>query len=468
MNALRELLETASCDLHARFRPFAEKMEQAGLDPMVLNVFKSLYDRLLCGETGDMPERSVVPVKEGEIRRYGELADYTDLGMTLMNQVAIIKLNGGLGTSMGLERAKSIIPVRDGMTFLDLIRAQVECLRSSYGVNTPLLLMNSFRTHEDTLAAMRGFDNAATGLPLTFMQNRFPKVLADSLEPARWLPDPELEWNPPGHGDIYTSLVTSHLLPQLLAAGIRYAFVSNSDNLGALLDPALLGYIAAEKLPFVMEVARRQDTDRKGGHLARLRDGRLVLREISQCPNEDLEHFQNVARHRYFNTNSIWLDLAAVEEVVLREGMVPLALIRNRKNIDPRNLGSPKVIQVETAMGAAIACFPKASAVEVPRSRFAPVKTTADLLTVMSDCYELRDDFSLAPHPDRAAALPSVRLDSRYYTRIDDFTRRFPQGPPSMVGCSSLCVTGDVTFGDGVVLSGDESIRVHGAASVFR
>src|SRR5438105_1204399 len=82
------------------------------------------------------------------------------------------------------------------------------------------------------------------------------------------VPESELEWCPPGHGDIYTALVTSGMLDALLDAGYEHAFVSNSDNLGAVLDPRILAWFAAERIPFLMEVADRTEADRKGGHIA--------------------------------------------------------------------------------------------------------------------------------------------------------------------------------------------------------
>src|SRR5215208_5233937 len=100
---------------------------------------------------------------------------------------------------------------------------------------------------------------------------------ADKLPQASWPDDPRLEWAPPGHGDLYTSLVTSGMLAELLEHGYEFAFVANSDNLGAVLEPRILSWFAREELPFAMEVADRTQADRKGGHPARLRAGGLVL-----------------------------------------------------------------------------------------------------------------------------------------------------------------------------------------------
>ena len=90
-----------------------------------------------------------------------------------------------------------------------------------------------------------------------------------------------MEWNPPGHGDIYIALETSGILEKLLQADYRYAFISNIDNLGATLDTEILAYIESHSLPFLLEVTKRTEMDRKGGHLARHKNGHLVLREAA-------------------------------------------------------------------------------------------------------------------------------------------------------------------------------------------
>jgi UTP--glucose-1-phosphate uridylyltransferase len=439
----------------AKFRAFELKMEAHSLRPMVINIFKHYYTKLLQGDLGKMPEAAIAPVSEESLKSYAALEPYAEDGIRAMNQAVVIKLNGGLGTSMGLERAKSLITLKDGLTFLDIILRQVLHLRGHFNTHLPLVLMNSFKTHVDTMLHVEHFDNAPTGIPLAFVQNRFPKVLQDDFSPACWPDNPELEWNPPGHGDIYTALKVSGLLDNLLRKGFVYAFISNSDNLGAVMDPRILGYLAKERLPFLMEVARRTPSDRKGGHLAVLRAwNRLCLREIAQCPDKDLPSFEDIDKHRYFNTNSLWIDLRSLEQVFLQHHMIPLDLILNPKTLDPRNHNSPRVLQIETAMGAAVSAFQEATAVEVPRERFAPVKTTNDLLLVQSDCYLRNEDETLTPAPECATALPAIQLDAGFYKKIDDFQQRFPHGPPSLLRCRSLTVNGDVLFGKGVTCVG--------------
>src|SRR6185437_8797712 len=234
------------------------------------------------------------------------------------------------------------------------------------------------------------------GLPLDFVQGRVPKIRADDLTPVEWPADPELEWTPPGHGDIYTSLMTSGMLATLLDQGFEYALMANSDNLGAVLDPRVLAWFAREELPFAMEVLRRSPADRKGGHIARRQGGGLVLRESAQVRDEDQDAFQDVGRHRYFNTNNLWVNLRTLKRVLGdRGGVLGLPMIVNRKTVDPSDSSSPAVFQLETAMGAAIDVFEGAAALLVGRPRFAPVKTTNDLLVLRSDAYELDEDYAV-------------------------------------------------------------------------
>ena len=292
------------------------------------------------------------------------------------------------------------------------------------------------------------------------MQNKVPKLRADDLDAGAWPHDPALEWAPPGHGDLYTALVTSGMLEALLDGGYRYAFVSNSDNLGAVLDPRILAWLAGSDAPFLMEVADRTSSDRKGGHLARrVADGGLVLREIAQTPDEDVEAFQDTARHRYFNTNTLWVDLHALRDLLSGAGVIDLPMIVNRKTVDPGDKGSTPVIQLETAMGAAIGVFDGAAALRVPRSRFVPVKTTNDLLSLRSDAYVIGEGRAVHLAPERDGVPPFVDLDRDHYKLVGDFDARFPGGAPSLVACEALRVVGDVRFGAGVVVRGDVTVE---------
>jgi len=435
-------------------------MERERLQPIAIDTFAHYEELLRQGEQGTLPESELEPLWD-----VPSADDLSDPDPSALEHAVVLKLNGGLGTSMGMTKAKSLLEVKDGHTFLDVIARQVLHLREQHGAEIPLLLMNSFATRDDTLAALERYsDLALDGLPLDFMQGKVPKLLAAGLEPVTWEQDPSLEWAPPGHGDVFTSLATSGMLDTLLERDYEYLFVSNSDNLGAVLEPRILTWFAREQLPFVAEVVDRTEADRKGGHLARRRnDGGLVLRESAQVPDDDQDAFEDTERHRYFNANSIWINLEALKRTLHeRSGILGLPMIVNKKTVDPNDSSSPKVIQLETAMGAAIGVFDGAAAIHVPRARFAPVKTTNHLLVVRSDAYELADDWTVRLAPGRDAA-PIVEL-SLEFKLLRDFESRFPAGPPSLVEAERLEVDGDVRFGSGVRVRG--RARVEGPAEI--
>jgi len=430
-----------------------DKMRDAGVADVAIETFAELYERLAAGETGLIGEDEIEPVDA--VPDADELPQVD--ASELLDQAVVIKLNGGLGTSMGMTRAKSLLDARGGQTFLDLIARQVLALRERSAARVPLVLMNSFATREDSLAALDRYPQLSADLPADFLQSKEPKLLASDLTPVSWPASPELEWCPPGHGDLFVALQTSGVLEAMLDRGYRWAFVSSSDNLAAVLDTRILAWMAGEEAPFVMEVADRTPADRKGGHIAQRRsDGGLLLREIAQTPDADVDAFQDTARHRYFNTNTIWFDLRAIA------GSLALPLIRNVKTVDPSDASSPEVVQIETAMGAALGVIDGARALRVPRSRFTPVKTTNDLLALRSDAYEVADDFRVALAPSRAGSPPDVSLDPEFFKLVADFEPRFAAGAPSLRECDRLAVRGDVTFGADVVVRGDVEVEAHG------
>ncbi|MBD8059555.1 UTP--glucose-1-phosphate uridylyltransferase [Cellulomonas sp. JH27-2] len=437
------------------------KMIDGGVHPTAVDVFSRFYGLLESGETGVIPEGDVSPLTD--VTHLDDVDVPDDDARDALAATAVIKLNGGLGTSMGMDRAKSLLRVRDDKTFLDVIAQQVLAARGATGARLPLVLMNSFRTRDDTLSALEAYpDLAVEGLPLDFVQNREPKLRADDLTPVEWPADPDLEWCPPGHGDLYTALHASGVLQALLDAGFRYATVSNSDNLGAAPDARIAGWFAASGAPFGAEVARRTPSDRKGGHLVvRRSDGRIVLRETAQTLPQDADAASDISRHLYFNTNNLWLDLRAVaDELARTDGVLELPLIRNDKTVDPSDRSSTKVIQIESAMGAAIEVFEGAAVLEIDRSRFLPVKTTNDLLVLRSDVYRLDDDGRLTAQVDA----PFVDLDDEHYKTIAAFDERVP-ATPSLVGASSLRVRGDWTFGADVEVTGDAVLDDPGEAA---
>jgi UDP-N-acetylglucosamine pyrophosphorylase len=446
-------------DMVAATSRIEEKMRSAGIARPAITSFLEAARKAMAGDRGWLPEETLEPVES-----LPELADLRAdhrPDVSLLSRLVVVKLNGGLGTGMGLDRTKSLIRVRDGDTFLDFVARQVLCLREWTGGTGPgFCLMNSFVTREETLAHLEKYPELEAGGSLDFLQSRVPKLDATTLDPVTWAAEPELEWCPPGHGDFYPSLLGSGLLDRWLAAGQRYLFVSNSDNLGATVDLTLLDWFAGSEISFLMEVAARTASDRKGGHLARRRgDGRLVLRESAQCPKADEGRFQDIDRHRYFNTNNLWIRLDHLKvELDRHGGTLPLPLITNTKTVDPRDPNSPVVLQLESAMGAAIERFDRAGAILVPRSRFSPVKTTSDLLALRSDAYAVTGDHRLILAESRGGRPPAVDLDPAYFRVLAGFEERFRGGPPSLIGCESLAVRGDMEFEPGVICRGRVTI----------
>ncbi|KRE61978.1 UTP--glucose-1-phosphate uridylyltransferase [Nostocoides sp. Soil756] len=430
-----------------------DTMREAGVDELAIRVFADFHRQLSEHVTGTIPEDTINPLTD-----VPALADaHPDDGAVAaaLARTVVVKLNGGLGTGMGVQGPKSALEVRDGRTFLDIIAAQVLGLRERYGVDVPLLLMNSFRTREASLEILgRHPGLAVEGLPLDFLQSKEPKLRADDLTPVEWPDDPELAWCPPGHGDVYVALRTTGILDTLRERGYRHVFLSNADNLGATCDGAIPAWMAAEGIPYVAELCERTVNDRKGGHLAvRRSDGRLVLRDSAMvAPGED-HYFQDNERHPYFHTNNLWVDLEALAaRLDERDGVLGLPIIVNRKTVDPTRPDSTPVIQIESAMGTAVEVFDGARAIVVDRSRFRPVKTTNELLLLRSDLYRVTDAGMVEAVADRPE--PLVDLGGAYKL-VGDFDARFPRGVPSLRECTSLRVEGDTVFGAGVACVGD-------------
>ncbi|KAI8463920.1 MAG: UDP-glucose pyrophosphorylase [Monoraphidium minutum] len=439
------------------------KMKARGLSEAAIGAFKRNFDQLIAGVTGMVAEDEIESVVELPALR--SLADANGNTQALLKETAVLKLNGGLGTSMGLEKAKSLLEVKDGKTFLDLIAEQVKVMRAQHGSGIKFILMDSFSTSEDTRTFLaRAHGDLLKEPEIELLQNMSPKVDAATFAPAAYPDDSDMEWCPPGHGDIYPSLLGSGMLDTLVGEGVKYLFVSNSDNLGATLDLKLLAHFAGSGAPFMMEVCERTAADKKGGHLARRKeDGKFMLRESAMCPDADKASFEDITRHKFFNTNNLWVNLPALKATLAASGgVLALPLIKNKKTVNPRDGSSAPVFQLETAMGSAVECFDGAAAVVVPRTRFAPVKTTSDLFVLRSDVFAITPAATVeAVVPD----VPLVKLDDGYYKLVDKL-ERLVKAAPSLRACRSLTVKGPVRFGEGVVIKGDVTLECAGPEPV--
>ncbi|XP_041641220.1 UTP--glucose-1-phosphate uridylyltransferase-like isoform X1 [Cheilinus undulatus] len=446
--------ESMHRELEALLATEANKAE-AEISRKDFDGFKRLFHRFLQvkGPAVDWvkinrpPEDSVQPYEK--IKSKG-LPDNISASL---NKLAVVKLNGGLGTSMGCKGPKSLISVRNENTFLDLTVKQIEHLNTTFNANVPLVLMNSFNTDEDTKKILQKYKHHRVNIH-TFNQSRYPRINKESLLPVAknmGLTGENSEaWYPPGHGDIYASFYNSGLLDKLIAEGKEYIFVSNIDNLGATVDLFILHHLmsqpAEKRCEFIMEVTDKTRADVKGGTLIQYED-HLRLLEIAQVPKAHVDEFKSVTKFKIFNTNNLWISLPAIKRLHEKNAM-DLEIIVNPKTLD----GGLNVIQLETAVGAAIKSFNNAMGVNVPRSRFLPVKTSSDLLLVMSNLYSL-DAGSLTMSKKREfPTTPHVKLGSSF-TKVQEFLQRF-ESIPDMLELDHLTVSGDVTFGKNVSLKG--------------
>lgn len=452
------------------FERSAHKMRSQGMSDTAIAQFEHLYDVWANEEdTSYIHEADVEPITD--IPNFHDVYETInhDKAVDAFAKTAFLKLNGGLGTSMGLDYAKSLLPVRRHkarpMRFLDIILGQVGTARTRLGVELPLTFMNSFRTSKDTMEAIaKNRHFTQEGVPVEIVQHVEPKIDLETGEPVQWPANPDLEWCPPGHGDLYSTLYESGLLAILEERGFRYLFISNSDNLGARPSRTLAQHFENTGAPIMIEVARRTEADRKGGHIVRDRvTGRLMLREMTQVDPRDRGAAMDIHKHPFFNTNNIWMRIDALRRMLDEHGgVLPLPVIRNYKTVAPTDPASTKVVQLETAMGAAVNLFNGAICVQVDRMRFLPVKTTDDLFIMRSDRFHLTDSYEME---DGDYHFPNVELDKRYYKNIQDFEERFPYGVPSIAAAASFRVEGDWTFGRNVSLFGDARLTDSGRPS---
>merc|ERR1719225_661076 len=390
-----------------------------------------------------LPQNAIVP--------YMELATPAtpDSIREMLDQTVVIKLNGGLGTSMGCSGPKSVIPVRSDLTFLDLTVQQIEFLNKKYSANVPLVLMNSFNTDEDTHKIIRKYSGFNISI-LTFNQSCYPRISKEALMPvakSARIEDDQDSWYPPGHGDFYQSFSNSGLLDELLEDGKEYCFISNIDNLGATVDLNILNMVISNNREFVMEVTDKTRADVKGGTLIQY-EGHLRLLEAAQVPKEHEEDFKSVKKFNVFNTNNLWISMPAIKNVIENESL-EMEIIVNPKALD----GGVNVIQLETAVGAAMKCFDKGRGINVPRSRFLPVKKTSDLFLIMSNLYTLTNG-SLTMSPERMfQSTPLIKLGDENFKKVHDFLKRFGS-IPDILELDHLTVSGNVNFGKSVSLKG--------------
>eukprot|EP00027_Filamoeba_sp_ATCC50430_P000960 CAMPEP_0168555250 /NCGR_PEP_ID=MMETSP0413-20121227/8230_1 /TAXON_ID=136452 /ORGANISM="Filamoeba nolandi, Strain NC-AS-23-1" /LENGTH=501 /DNA_ID=CAMNT_0008586079 /DNA_START=104 /DNA_END=1609 /DNA_ORIENTATION=- len=409
--------------------------------------FKELFARFKSAKGKTIEWDKIKPPHEDLVVPYGSLKDCPQSRISeLTKKLCVLKLNGGLGTTMGCTGPKSVIEVHSELSFLDLTVTQIEDLNTRYDADVPLILMNSFNTHDDTLKVIAKYQKCNTKI-LNFNQSRFPRILRESLLPMGDDPIGHKEhWYPPGHGDVYRAMLNCGLLDKLIAEGREYVFISNIDNLGATVDFQILQYMVDNGVEFVMEVTDKTRSDVKGGTLIEY-EGKAKLFEIAQCPSSKVDEFKSIKKFKIFNTNNLWVSLKAIKELVSKNALKDSDVIVNNKKALGQN-----VIQLETAAGAAIEFFSKAKGVNVPRSRFLPVKSTGDLFVVQSNLYELQNGY-LVMNPKRPyPSVPLVNLGEEF-KKVSDYNGRLKTIPDTLE-LDQLTISGDVYIGANVTLKG--------------
>eukprot|EP00258_Populus_trichocarpa_P019279 XP_006384119.1 UTP--glucose-1-phosphate uridylyltransferase [Populus trichocarpa] len=416
--------------------------------------FVNLVSRYLSGEAQQVEWSKIQTPTDEVVVPYDTLEstpEEPEETKMLLDKLVVLKLNGGLGTTMGCTGPKSVIEVRNGLTFLDLIVIQIESLNKKYGCSVPLLLMNSFNTHDDTQKIIEKYSNSNIEIH-TFNQSQYPRLVADDFVPLPSKGHTDKDgWYPPGHGDVFPSLKNSGKLDALLSQGKEYVFVANSDNLGAVVDLKILNHLIRNKNEYCMEVTPKTLADVKGGTLISY-EGKVQLLEIAQVPDQHVNEFKSIEKFKIFNTNNLWVNLKAIKRLVEADAL-KMEIIPNPKEVD-----GVKVLQLETAAGAAIKFFDHAIGINVPRSRFLPVKASSDLLLVQSDLYTVVDGFVIRNPARTNPANPSIELGPEF-KKVANFLSRF-KSIPSIIELDSLKVAGDVWFGANITLKGKVSIVV--------
>lgn len=419
------------------------------------NSFANLFERFLQARGPSIEWDLIKPPAEGMIKKYEDIVTeeapkVAQSQKDLLSKLVVIKLNGGLGTSMGCTGPKSLISVRSGLNFLDLTVQQIEALNKTYDVNVPLVLMNSFNTEEDTKKILRKYNNCQVDIKM-FNQHRFPRINKETLLPVATEDpySPKDAWYPPGHGDFYMALHDSGLMEEFKKAGKEIIFLSNIDNLGATVDINILSsLISNPQTEYCMEVTDKTRADVKGGTLIEY-EGRARLLEIAQVPKENVDEFKSVSKFKIFNTNNLWCRVDAVDRLCRSGQIEDMEIIVNEKTLS----NGTNVIQLETASGAAIKNFNNAIGINVPRSRFLPVKKTSDLMLVMSSLYELKAGSLVMSSNRQFKTTPLVKLGDEHFKKVSKFLSRF-KTIPDMLEADHLTVSGDVSFGKDVSLKG--------------
>ncbi len=432
--------------------------------------FATAYQKYVSGKIESINWSEIKEISEDKVIKYQNLLanqqqDLCEIAVQHLDQLVVLKLNGGLGTSMGLKYAKSKImfDVKNEKTFLDIIIDQIVEINEKYQKNVDLWFFNSFNTQKDTRAFF--YQKKIKNLVYhEIIQNKFPRIETQLIDneinylPFSYSENYEQEWYPPGHGDIYRVFHINKIIESWLKQGKKFLFVSNSDNLGANIDLMIFGYFLKENLPFLMEVCQKTPLDRKGGIIVEYQN-EIRLVESVEVPKKNITDFENINKYCFFNTNSLWFYLPALLEILKNKFEIPLI-------INPKTINKRDVIQLESAMGSIIRFFPSSKIIKVPRERFLAVKTNNELLLMRSDYLK---DHKINLLRKKVDLVPEIKLSNNYHDLID-FEKYF-QVIPSLINIEKLYLEGEIFFlnsgnieltGEVIIKSLDLPLEIYG------
>lgn len=340
-------------------------------------LFESLRARVAAGELSpetnivrgriEAPRDEDITVLPAPGDQGYDLARDSGIAALGRGEVAQVVLAGGMATRFG-GVVKAVLEAVDGKSFLEAKLTQTAALEAAFRVSVPVALMTSFATHEAIRAHVV---EQGLGDPIVFHQ-----FVSLRLEPSGELfrdEEGRASLYAPGHGDLYQALQRSGALDELRARGVRIVTVSNVDNLGARVDPVVVGAHILGGNPLTCEVARKEGD--MGGAPVRV-DGRLQLVEGPRFPPDFDQSLTPV-----FNTNTALFDIDAIDVDY------DLSWLYVRKSADGRD-----AVQLERLYHEASALV-DTTYLEVPRrgprGRFSPIKTPADLERAQDDLREL-------------------------------------------------------------------------------
>lgn len=445
---LEDLTTQGFPDIQSKLLTCLDSIMSKTSDQNVVGTFIYHYLRYLSGDTGKLKWDELQMLTPDDLA-YRDRLDSTHqaLGVASASSVGILKLNGGLGTTMGCTGAKSGIQIFLDKTFLDIIADQVLRLREQFSAPFPLILMNSFNTAVETKAILSPRIEY-----IELIQHEFPRINDETKLPFQHSSDPIQNWAPPGHGDVILSLITSGVAETLVRAGTHYLMLSNADNLGPTFDPSILGYMISQNLDFLIEATPKTAMDTKGGTLVKS-EGKFCLLERNQIDEEHIPFFEDPKLCSIFNTNTLWIYLPALLSAY-KQAPFHLPLIINEKTIE-----NTKIVQLETAVGSAISHFDRSGVMVVDRNRFLPVKRTSDLLVILSDLVQsdITQNTLTFNRKFNPTSYPDIAFDEPL-SKMSQFHRTF-RCIPSIKDLVSLSLSGNLIIEDGVVFKGRVDIH---------